>query len=153
MGYSTTLQYPDQQLEWATKIRTIGAPPDAYNINFNTRLLGRRGVMEVTLVCDPEELSDMIAEQAKILTGYSYIQGERYAEYQSGDKIAEYGLTALVAGGGAYALAKSGLLGKLSLMFAKLGKAAILLVVGVFVAIKNSSRSSSASARVSNPLS
>jgi len=33
-------------------------------------------------------------------------------------------------------LAKSGLLGKLGLIFAKMGKAAILVVVGVFVAIK-----------------
>jgi len=123
-------------LEWATKIKSIGAPADAISINFNTRLLGRKGVMEVTLVCEPEELNDMIAAQEKILTGYSYIEGERYAEFKSGDKIAEYGLTALIAGGGAFALAKTGLLGKLGLMFAKLGKVAYLLVIGVLVGIK-----------------
>ena len=39
--------------------------------------------------------------------------GSRYAEFGQGDKIAAYGLTALVAGGAGAALAKSGLLSKM----------------------------------------
>ena len=78
----------------------------------------------------------MIAEQEKILTGFSYTEGERYAEFREGDKVAKYGLTALIAGTGAFAAAKMGLFGKLGLLFAKLGKAAILLVVGVLAGIK-----------------
>lgn len=136
MGWAVPPRFNDQtkNLEWAIILKSKG--DGTTNINHNTRLLGRRGVMEVTLMCSPEELQGLLPGYQKILEGFSYTQGETYAEYKSGDKIAEYGLTALVAGGGAYALAKSGLLGKLGLMFAKLGKAAILLVVGVFVAIK-----------------
>ena len=39
--------------------------------------------------------------------------GESYAEYRKGDKVAEYGLTALIAGGTLAVAAKTGLLGKL----------------------------------------
>ena len=136
MGWAVPPRFNDQtkNLEWAIILKSKS--DGGTNINHNTRLLGRKGVMEVTLMCSPEELQGLLPGYQKILEGFSYTQGETYAEYKSGDKIAEYGLTALVAGGGAYALAKSGLLGKLGLVFAKLGKAAILLVVGVAVAIK-----------------
>jgi uncharacterized membrane-anchored protein len=136
MGWAVPPRFNDQtkNLEWAIILKSKS--DGGTNINHNTRLLGRKGVMEVTLMCSPEELQGLLPGYQKILEGFSYTQGETYAEYKSGDKIAEYGLTALVAGGGAYALAKSGLLGKLGLIFAKMGKAAILVVVGVFVAIK-----------------
>ena len=136
MGWAVPPRFNDQtkNLEWAIILKSKS--DGGTNINHNTRLLGRKGVMEVTLMCSPEELQGLLPGYQKILEGFSYTQGETYAEYKSGDKIAEYGLTALVAGGGAYALAKSGLLGKLGLIFAKMGKAAILVVVGVAVAIK-----------------
>ena len=68
--------------------------------------------------------------------GFSYVEGQRYAEFREGDKVAKYGLTALIAGTGAFAAAKMGLFGKLGLLFAKLGKGAILLVVGALAAVK-----------------
>lgn len=135
-GWAVPPRFNDQtkNLEWALKLKSKST--GGITINHNTRILGRKGVMEVTLLCSPEELEPLLPNYQKILTGFSYSEGERYAEYRSGDKIAEYGLTALIAGGGAFALAKSGLLGKLGVFFAKLGKAAILLVIGVLVAIK-----------------
>ena len=47
-----------------------------------------------------------------MIGGYTYSPGFKYAEWRSGDKVAAYGLTALVAGGAGVALAKSGLLVK-----------------------------------------
>ena len=44
--------------------------------------------------------------------GFTYSPGYKYAEWRSGDKVAAYGLTALVAGGAGVALVKSGLLVK-----------------------------------------
>src|SRR5438046_7897948 len=35
------------------------------------------------------------------LGGYGFVSGENYAEFKAGDKIAEYGLAALVLGGAA----------------------------------------------------
>jgi len=44
---------------------------------------------------------------------FAYKSGGKYAEFRQGDKVAKYGLTALVVGGGVALAAKSGLLGKL----------------------------------------
>lgn len=83
-------------------------------VNHEIRILGRKGVMSATIACSPEEL-DRIAlkETRQALEGFSFESGESYAEYQKGDKIAKYGLAALVAGGSLALAAKSGLLGKL----------------------------------------
>jgi len=136
LGWAVPPRYNEKthNLEWGTRLKSSDS--EGISINYNTRLLGRRGVMEVTLVCEPEEMEKMLVEQEKILTGFSYIQGERYAEFREGDKVAKYGLTALIAGTGAFAAAKMGLFGKLGVFFAKLGKGAIVLVVGVLAVVK-----------------
>lgn len=137
LGWAVPPRYNEKthNLEWATHLRSIDT--GTMSVNYNTRLLGRKGVMEVTLVCRPSEMDRMIAEQEKILNGFNYIQGERYAEFREGDKVAQYGLTALIAGTGAFAAVKTGLFGKLGVIIAKLGKAAILLVLGVVAALKS----------------
>ena len=120
-------------LEWGTIVRSASGGD---SVNYNTRLLGRRGVMEVALICEPDELQALLPQYQSILTGYDFIDGERYAEFRQGDRMAEYGLTALVAGGAAVAASKMGLFAKLGAFFAKLGKGAILLVIGIGVGIK-----------------
>jgi len=120
-------------LEWGTIVRSASGGD---SVNYNTRLLGRRGVMEVALVCSPDELEALLPQYQSILAGYDYVDGERYAEFRQGDRMAQYGLTALVAGGAAVAASKMGLFAKLGAFFAKLGKGAILLVIGVGVALK-----------------
>lgn len=121
-------------LEWALQVQSVKS--GSISINYETRLLGRTGVMEVQLVCAPEELQPLLNEFQKIMTGYEYVEGHRYAEFREGDKVAKYGLTALIAGTGAFAAAKMGLFAKLGAAFAKLGKAAVLVVVGALAALK-----------------
>lgn len=137
LGWAVPPRYNEKthNLEWATHLKSLDNGD--ISVNYNTRLLGRQGVMEVTLVCKPSIMDQMIAEQEKILAGFDYIQGERYAEFREGDKVAKYGLTALIAGTGAFAAVKTGLFGKLGVLLAKLGKAAILLVLGVIAAVKS----------------
>ncbi|MEM7412944.1 MAG: DUF2167 domain-containing protein [Myxococcota bacterium] len=97
-------------LSWAI----IGETDEGQNINRIVKLLGRRGVMTATLVAAPEELDSAMAKVDALLAGYRYRPGSTYAEYVPGtDKLATYGLAALVVGGGAAALAQSGLLAKL----------------------------------------
>ena len=114
-------------LTWAIRATTGGEPL----LNYNTRLLGRKGVMEVVLVCDPADLPATLPTFNKLLTDYSFSSGESYAEYRPGDKIAKYGLAALVLGGAAVGAAKLGLLGPVILLFKKAWK----LVVVAFVAV------------------
>jgi uncharacterized membrane-anchored protein len=42
------------------------------------------------------------------LGGFSYLPGQRYAEYKPGDKVAKYGLAALITGGAAAIAVKTG---------------------------------------------
>lgn len=97
-----------QNLEWCTQLREKGGiEPFA---NHNIRILGRYGVTEIVLVAGMDQLDSAIPELASVLESYDYAQGKKYAEYRKGDKIAKYGLTALVAGGAAAIAVKSGLL-------------------------------------------
>lgn len=108
-------------LTWATIGRsTGGAGKDgeqgethAESVNWSTRLLGRTGAMSVDLVLSKEQLPTVLPAFDKLIAGYSFVSGERYAEFRAGDKVAEYGLAALVAGGAGLVAAKTGLLGKL----------------------------------------
>jgi uncharacterized membrane-anchored protein len=105
-------------------------------VNYNLRLLGRSGYMSVTLVDDPVKLAISKPKMKSVLEGFRYKKGSTYAEWVPGDKVAEYGLAALVAGGAGVAASKAGLFAVLGKFFAKAGKAAILLVVAVLAGIK-----------------
>jgi uncharacterized membrane-anchored protein len=98
-----------KNLEWAIKLR--GSDGNEV-LNYKTKLLGRRGVMDVVLVCDEQQLPSVIPIYQNLLAGFSYKKDESYASFRDGDKIAEYGLTGLIVGGGLLAAAKTGLLAK-----------------------------------------
>lgn len=107
-------------LEWAIR----GVDDLSYSfINHSTRLLGRKGVMELTLVVDPASYASVTRAYSDIIKTFTFQSGQKYAEYTEGDKVAEYGLTALVVGGGTAIAAKSGLL-----------KYLWKIIVGVFIA-------------------
>jgi uncharacterized membrane-anchored protein len=113
-----------KNLTWAIR----GESQGTQNINYEARVLGRRGYMSVTLVLEPDQLQAARPEFNRLLKGFSYNTGEKYADWQPGDKVATYGLAALAGGVGVAALAKSGLLGKLI-------KPIIIGVVAIFGAI------------------
>lgn len=93
-------------------------------VNHNTRLLGRRGMMVVTLVADPENIVEVLPEFQKSLGEFAFKAGNTYAEFTSGDKLAGYGLTALVAGGATAVAVKTG-------FFKYIGKFLVFIFVGL----------------------
>ena len=133
-GWEQPPRYNEQthNLEWAIKGESEGEPL----VNWNTRLLGRRGVMEVKLVVDPTKLEETMPTYAKLLADFSYKSGENYAEFKSGDKVAQYGLAALVLGGAAVGAAKLGLFASLALFLKKGWKLVVAAVVAVGAWIK-----------------
>lgn len=112
-----------KNLEWAIRLRNEGG---GETINYKTKILGRRGVMDVVLVCDESQLSAVIPEFQKLLAGYEYLNDQSYAAYTKGDRVSEYGLTGLIVGGGLLAAAKTGYLAK----FWKLIVAGVVVVGG-----------------------
>jgi uncharacterized membrane-anchored protein len=106
VGWEQQPRYDESShnLEWAVRASSEGEPV----INHNTRLLGRGGVMEVTLVTDPSALGETLPKFKTMLAGFDFQQGQKYAEFRQGDRIAEYGLTGLIVGGTTAVLVKSG---------------------------------------------
>lgn len=121
-----------QNLEWAIRGESDGQAV----LNYNTRILGRKGVMEANLVIDPEALNVTLPVYQKLLGAYSFQQGQSYAEYRSGDKIAKYGLAALITGGAAAVAIKTGLLGSLILFMKKGWKLVVVAVIAVGAGLK-----------------
>jgi uncharacterized membrane-anchored protein len=104
-------------------------------LNYKVKLLGRRGVMDVILIVDPDQLTATLPQFRDLLSGFSYQTGQSYAEYRSGDKIAKYGLAALITGGAAVVAVKTGLFAWLILFFKKAWKlvAVAVAAVGAFI--------------------
>ena len=118
-----------KRLEWA--LTFINSTDQQEGVNYETRLLGRTGVTSATLVVAPEKLAAALPEFKKVVDGYQFLEGQRYNEFRQGDKLAEYGLAALIAGGAAAVLLKSGLLAKYWKLLV-VGVLAALAVIGKF---------------------
>lgn len=119
-------------LEWAIRGESEGEPV----VNYNTRVLGRKGVMRVTVVGDPGDVKSAMPDFKQLMAGYNFVSGQTYAEFKPGDKVAKYGLAALVVGGAAVGAAKLGLFASLAVILKKLWKLIIVGVVAVAAALK-----------------
>jgi uncharacterized membrane-anchored protein len=109
IGWQTPPHYDAQtkRLEWAVDGKDLKT--NTAIVNFNTRILGRGGVTSAVLITAPDSMTASIADFKATLNGFQYSPGQRYAEYKPGDKIAKYGLAALVTGGAAAIAVKTGL--------------------------------------------
>ena len=108
-----------------------------HGLNYNIRVLGREGVLVLNAVADMSQLGRIKNEMQQVTAFTNFTAGNRYADFNDKtDKVAEYGIAALVAGGVA---AKLGLFGKLFallLAFKKLlilGGAAVVSAVYKFL--------------------
>jgi uncharacterized membrane-anchored protein len=117
-------------LTWATRVISEGDTA----VNHSVRLLGRGGVMKVDLVTDPAALDLVLPPFDGVIATTAFRPGNTYAEWRSGDKVAAYGLTALVAGGAAV---KLGLFGKLWKLVLAGGKAIIVAVIAALAWVRS----------------
>lgn len=122
----------NKRLEWATLLESEGGR----NVNFSTKVLGRRGHTSVVLAGDPADLPAARQQLEKVLAGYTFKQGEKYADWVPGDKVAEYGLAALVLGGAAAIATKKGFWAVLATFFAAAWKFVAAGVVALMAGIR-----------------
>lgn len=132
IGWAEKPRYDQQtrKVVWAISSRDKGSNqgPAEQGVNFNTLALGREGYVSMNLVTDLAALPKDKRHAEALLEGLSFNEGKRYADFNaSTDKVAAYGLTALVAGGAA---AKLGLFGKIIATLLAAKKLVIFLVVG-----------------------
>ncbi len=134
VGWEQPPKYDESthNLEWCIR----GTSDDRAIVNYNTRLLGRKGVMEAVLIVDPEKLPETMPAFRDVLASYSFQTGQSYAEYRSGDKVAKYGLAALVIGGATAGAIKLGLFSGLLVLLKKGLKLVVVAVVAIIASIK-----------------
>lgn len=110
------------QVIWGLLLSNPNEPQAERSINFNTRVLGRKGYVSINLVTDPAQLERYKPAAASILASTRFVAGMRYEDFDAkNDKVAEYGLTGLVLGGVGLGLAKLAKVG----LIAKFGKVII----------------------------
>ena len=95
------------KLYWAKDLRFGGETEDT--LNYDIRILGRRGVLVLGAISSMNDFTEIDQKVPQILAMVDFQPGNTYAEFDPKiDKIAEYGLTGLIAGGALAAAAKLG---------------------------------------------
>jgi uncharacterized membrane-anchored protein len=112
------------KLYWAKQLSFGG--DSEHTLNYDIRALGRRGVLSLNAVASMGQLQMVEKDMQQVLAFVEFNDGHRYGDYVSGvDKVAAYGIGALIAGKVA---AKAGLF-KLLLVF--LAKGWKLLIIAI----------------------
>lgn len=124
-----TYDAASHRLVWAMSSRHKGAAAnDPQGVNYNTYALGREGYLSLNLVTTLAELPSQKGAAHALLGALEYQPGKAYADFSaSTDKVAEYGLAALVVGLGAK---KLGLIAVILAFAAKFAKVIALVALG-----------------------
>ncbi|KAF1066945.1 MAG: hypothetical protein GAK45_01791 [Pseudomonas citronellolis] len=118
IGWAAPPHYDAQEkkLYWAKELQFGDAKE--HTLNYNIRVLGRKGVLVLNFVAGMEQLPEIEKNVGTVLAMTEFNPGSRYMDFNpSMDKVAAYGLGALVAGKVA---AKVGLLATLLVLLKKL---------------------------------
>jgi len=135
VGWAVAPRYDKQGkvLYWAKQLHVENQPVDT--LNYDVRVLGRRGVLSLNGVAAMNRVSEVEAASPALVSMVRFNDGHRYADYNSAtDKKAEYSLAGLVLGGAV--AAKLGLFGKIGAVLLGLKKFLILGVIGIVALFK-----------------
>ena len=127
----------EKKLYWAKRLKFGDAAEET--LNYEIRILGRRGVLNLNVVAEMSALAQIDRAAPNILSMVSFKQGNLYSEFNpSIDEAAAYGLAGLIAGG---LLTKAGFFkGLMALVLASkkiIAIGAITLLAGLWGAVKS----------------
>lgn len=129
VGWATPPRYDSasKKIYWARELAFEGS--DQHTLNYDIRVLGRSGYLSLSAIAGMSDLATVQTGMQSVLAFTEFDAGQRYADHDPAtDKIAGYGLAALV--GGAIA-SKAGLFAKLGALLLAGKKILIPLVVVV----------------------
>lgn len=117
------------RLVWSARVRDKDEASSTNDgVNYNTYLLGREGYVSMDMVTDAASIDHFKPVAKALLDDVDFNQGKRYADFHEGtDKVAAYGIAALVGG---LAAKKLGLIAVFGAFFLKAWK----LIAVAFVA-------------------
>ena len=112
------------KLYWAKEIKF--GDTDDNTLNYNIRILGRKGVLLLNFIASMEQKPVIDSNLDTVLALAEFDTGSKYTDFNpSIDKVAAYGIGALVAG---KVVAKTGLFAALLILLKKFG---VFIVVGI----------------------
>jgi hypothetical protein len=118
------------RLVWSISSKDKGAAAGFQGINYNTYALGREGYVSMNLVTELKQVEAHKPIARELLAALDFNSGKRYADFNSStDKVAEYGLAALVGG---IAAKKLGLFAIIAAFVAKFFK---VFIIGAIAAV------------------
>jgi uncharacterized membrane-anchored protein len=121
------------KLYWAKELEFGG--DSLHTLNYNIRMLGRKGVLVMNVIAGMNQLPLVNNNIKNIIASTEFNKGNRYEDFDSSsDKIAEYGIGGLIAGG---VLAKTGLLAKLGLLITKIWKVVAIAAIALIGFFRN----------------
>lgn len=129
VGWAVPPRYDStsKKLYWAKELAFEGS--EQHTLNYDIRVLGRRGYLSLNAVAGMSELGTVQGGMQRLLPMTDFDSGARYADFnESTDKLAGYGIAALIGGGIA---AKTGLLAKLGALLFAAKKFVVLIVLGI----------------------
>lgn len=99
-----------KKMFWAKELHFEGM--DTHSLNYNIRMLGREGILILTIVSEMSQLKSIEPSMPAIISSTNFNAGNTYGDYKEGtDRKSDYGLAELVVGGAVLgAAAKTGLL-------------------------------------------
>jgi uncharacterized membrane-anchored protein len=122
------------RLVWSLSSKRKNAPDGApRTVNYNTYLLGRDGYFTLDFITGSDRIEAEKATARTLLANLSFASGKRYDDFNgSTDKIAAYGIAALVGG---LVAKKLGLLALAGVFVLKFAKIFALAAAGVFAGV------------------
>jgi uncharacterized membrane-anchored protein len=125
VGWATEPRYDatTHKMYWAKDLDFGGE----HTLNYDVRVLGREGVLSMNAVASMSQLDSIRQDMQSLIKLADFNPGQRYEDYNAGsDRLAAYGIGALVAGGAA---AKMGLFAKLLALIVAFKKVVIAAVI------------------------
>jgi len=127
-----TYDSPQHRLVWSAEARKVNVQDQDPTINYNTYVLGREGYISLNLITSSSQIEKEKPAARALLAAVEFNEGKRYSDFnESTDKVAAYGLAALIGG---LAAKKLGLLAAAGVFLAKSAKF-ILIGVAALAAI------------------
>jgi uncharacterized membrane-anchored protein len=113
------------RLVWSVLARSRDVPAEEEaTINYNTYALGREGYFELNLITTEKAIAIDKRHAGTLIAALDYKPGQTYGDYNRGtDRVAEYGLAALVGG---IAAKKLGFFAVIAAFFAKFAKVILI---------------------------
>jgi len=146
VGWATSPHYDStaKKLYWAKELK-FGQGDETHTLNYNVRILGRKGVLVMNAVSGIDQLSMVRSRMEQVISFADFNAGYRYSDFDPGvDKVAAYGLAALIGGKAATKVGLFAKLGGLLVAFKKFIFIGFFALLGVMSKVFKGRRSQSA---------